>query len=134
MSHRQLLTGTDVRELFTAVMPDEVLARLVEETKFQERQRKLEAARFVRSSAIAASAGSGGRQSKIMEVYFDSGARRVAQGGFYAWFNERFEDTMESVLRHSRFAPSSFCWYARETMVRPAETSSYFNRIENQTG
>src|SRR5689334_13794798 len=101
MSHRPLLTGTDVRELFTAVMPDDVLARLIEETKFQERERKLEAARFVRSSVIAAAASSGGRQSKIMEFYFDSGARRVTRGGFYAWFNERFEDTMESVLLHA---------------------------------
>ena len=74
MSPRQLLTGADVRELFTAVLPDEALDRFVEETRFQERQRLLEARRFLRSTVIAASAGSGGRQSKIMEFYFDSGA------------------------------------------------------------
>jgi len=101
MSPRQLLTGADVRELFTSVLPDDVLARFIEETRFQERDRKLEARRFIRSTVIAAAAGSGGRQSNVMEFYFDSGARRVARGGFYAWFNERFEDTMESVLWHA---------------------------------
>ena len=59
MSHRQLLTGADVRELFTAVLPDAALDGFIQETGFQERERRLDAKRFLRSTVIAAAAGSG---------------------------------------------------------------------------
>ena len=101
MSPRALLTGPDVSELFTAVLPDDALARFIAETGFQQRERKLEARKFLRSTVMAAAAGSGGRQSKVMEFYFGSGAQRVVRGAFYAWFNERFEDAMDLVLQHA---------------------------------
>ena len=138
MSPRQLLTGDDMRELFTSVLPDDVLARIIDETRFQERERKLEAARFIRSTVIAAAAGSGGRQSKIMEFYFGSGARRVARGGFYAWFNERFEDTMDSVLWHAlEYArqqpldlPPLMARYARDWHIYDSTTIKLADRLK----
>jgi hypothetical protein len=138
MSPRPLLTGADVSELFTSVLPDEALARFVEETRFQERNRKLEARKFLRATVFAAAAGSGGRQSKIMEFYFDSGAWRVVRGGFYAWFNERFEDTMHLVVRHALEyvrrqpldLPPVMARYARDWHIYDSSTIKLADRLK----
>ena len=138
MSPRHLLTGADVSELFISVLPDEALSRFVEETRIRERDRKLEARKFLRATVFAAAAGSGRRQSKVMEFYFDSGARRVARGGFYAWFDERFEDTMNLVLEHGLEyvrrqpldLPPVMARYARDWHIYDSSTIQLADRLK----
>lgn len=101
MHPRLLLDGNDVREVFNAVLPDDEIGRIVGEARFQERQRKLDAVRLVRATVIAAATGYGGRQADVMRLYFETGAPRVARGGFYAWFDPRFEASMASVARRA---------------------------------
>src|SRR3990167_4630865 len=88
------LSGQDLKELMEAVLPDEAIKALVEDAKFQERERKRDAVALVRAMVIAAATGYGGRQRDVARVYFENGAPRVARGGFYAWFGPHLEATM----------------------------------------
>lgn len=101
MPTKFVLRGEDVRGVFEAVLADESIARLVETAGLQERQRKLEAVQLVRAMVIAAATGYGGRQADVMRLYIDNGARRVARGGFYAWFNERLEATLAGLAQNA---------------------------------
>jgi putative transposase len=97
MPDRAGLRGSDVREVFGRVLPDEALRKIVEAAKFQERKRQLDAPQFVRAMVIAAATGYGGRQADVMRLYFEAGSPRVARGGFYAWFGPELEETMKKV-------------------------------------
>lgn len=100
------LLGADVRKLFESILPDEAIKSIVAASGFQERERKLDALRFVRAMIIAASTGYGGRQADIMRTYFKLGAEEVARGVFYGWFGPELEKVTESVrdraLAHAR--------------------------------
>jgi hypothetical protein len=91
------LKGSDVQRIFEAVLPDEALTQIVDESSFQERSRKRDAVKLVRAMVIAASTGYGGRQADVMRVYFEAGAPRVVRGGFYAWFGPALEKVMQTV-------------------------------------
>jgi len=91
------LAGSDVREIFEAVLPDEALRDAMAAGGFQQRERKLNGLMLLRSLIIAASTGNGGRQADAMKLYFDGGAPKVVRGGFYSWFGEPLERTMEAV-------------------------------------
>jgi len=103
------ILGTDVRELFGAVLPDEALVSLIDAAGFQQRERKCEALALVRSMVISASTGRGGRQAEVMTNYFGTGARAVVRGSFYRWFSPALEQVMEGVrdraLRYARAQP-----------------------------
>lgn len=91
------LDAADVREVFETVLPDSALRTAVDATGFQERERKLDAVRLLRSMVIAASTGYGGRQADVMRHYFEMGGERVVRGGFYGWFGPELEAVMERV-------------------------------------
>lgn len=91
------MRGEDVRQVFETILPDKVLLRLVESTKFQERTRKLDALRLLRAMVIAAATGYGGRQADVMRLYFEAGATRVVRGVFYGWFGKELEEIMVEV-------------------------------------
>jgi putative transposase len=91
------LDGDDVRGVFESILPENVIQEFVHGFKFQERDRKLDAVRLVRSMVIAAGTQYGGRQADVMRLYLDSGGPRVARGAFYRWFNERLEQTMTAL-------------------------------------
>lgn len=101
MPTKFVLRGEDVRGVFESVLADESITRLVEQAGLQERQRKLEAVQLVRAMVIAAATGYGGRQADVMRLYIDNGARPVARGGFYAWFNERLEATLAGLAQNA---------------------------------
>jgi len=101
MAAKFLLDGEDVKGVFESVLADEAIGRLVEEAGLQERQRKLDAVQLVRAMVISAATGYGGRQADVMRLYFDNGARRVARGGFYAWFNGRLEATITGLANNA---------------------------------
>jgi len=91
------MRGADVRQVFETILPDEVLMKLVRKSKLQQRPRKLDALRLLRSMIIAASTGYGGRQADVMRLYFESGATRVVRGVFYSWFGAELEVIMLAV-------------------------------------
>lgn len=101
MSTPSVLCGQDLKELLQAVLPDELILQLVEEAKFQQRERKRDAVALVRALVIAAATGYGGRQRDVARVYFENGAPRVARGGFYAWFGPKLEATMAALSEHA---------------------------------
>jgi hypothetical protein len=101
MPTKFVLRGEDVRGVFESVLAEESIARLIEQTGLQERQRKLEAVQLVRAMVIAAATGYGGRQADVMRLYIDNGARPVVRGGFYAWFNERLEATLAGLAQNA---------------------------------
>lgn len=57
------MRAADVREVFESILPDTTIAELVRKTGFQERDRKLDAVKFVRAMVIAAATRYGGRQT-----------------------------------------------------------------------
>src|SRR5690606_32248448 len=69
----------------------------IQKTRFQERERKLQALQLLRAMIIAACTGYGGRQRDAMRLYFESGAQKVARGAFYSWFGPPLERVMEAV-------------------------------------
>jgi hypothetical protein len=100
---RFTMTGDDVREVFSEILPEDVLMAAVKEAGLQQRERKLDALVLLRSMIISASTGYGGRQADVMKSYFQCGGRPVVRGGFYAWFGRPLERTME-VIRDLAFA------------------------------
>lgn len=103
------ILGSDVREVFEAVIADEALMSLVEHEGFQRRERKLDALRFIRTMIVAAASGRGGRQAEVMQDYFLAEARPVARSSFYGWFGEALERVMSGVreraLEYARALP-----------------------------
>lgn len=95
------LLGQDLREVFEAVLPEDELREIIEKAKFERRSRKRDAVALVRAMVIAAATGYGGRQRDIARIYFDNGSRRVARGGFYAWFGKELEATMGIMARRA---------------------------------
>lgn len=91
------MRAKDVREVFETILPDEILMPLVQETGFQERQRKLDSLMFLRSMVMAAGSPYGGRQATVMRFYFENGSEKVVRGSFYRWFNPALEKTMQRV-------------------------------------
>lgn len=91
------ITGSDVREIFETVLPDEALEEAMSAASFQQRERKLNGVLLLRSMVIAASTGNGGRQADAMKLYFQSGGEKVVRGGFYSWFGPALERTMEAI-------------------------------------
>ncbi len=69
----------------------------VESAQFQQRERKLDAVRFLRAMILSASTEYGGRQADVMRLYFEAGAPRVARASFYDWFGPKLEAAMEQV-------------------------------------
>jgi len=101
MSESTVLRGSDVREIFEAVLPDEALGAIIRTAGFEQRSRKRDAVRLVRAMVIAAATGYGGRQADVMRLYFKSGGPPVVRGGFYAWFGPALESTMVEVAQRA---------------------------------
>ena len=103
------MTGDDVRSVYEAILPDEMLDQWIEKTGFQQRERKLQARLFARSAFISASTGYGGRQADVMRVYYEHGAPKVVRGASYSWFNSAFEQltvqARDRALAHARSLP-----------------------------
>ncbi|MBK8481686.1 MAG: IS4 family transposase [Proteobacteria bacterium] len=91
------MQGSDVREVFEAILPDEALTAVVQAAGLQQRERRLNALVLLRSMVVSASTGRGGRQADAMKMYFESGGPRVVRGGFYGWFGPALERAMEGV-------------------------------------
>ena len=103
------MTGDDVRGVYEAALPDEVLDALIVASGFQQRERQLQARQFIRAAVVSAATGHGGRQADVLRTYFEGGAPKVVRGAGYRWFNPAFEKVMEAVkertLAYARALP-----------------------------
>lgn len=90
-----VMQGSDVREVYETILPDEIVLELAREFGFQERQRQLDAALFIRSMVMSASTGGGGRQADAMRQYVDCGGTPLARSAFYRRFGVPLERCME---------------------------------------
>src|ERR1041384_2915086 len=103
------MTGAELRQLMETFLPDTLLGEGAPATGFQQRDRKRDAVKFLRTMLIAASSPAGGRQADIMRHYFEMGAERVVRGSFYDWFGPPLEESMvmlsELVLSWARAQP-----------------------------
>ena len=91
------MNGSDLREIMETVLPESVLRKVVEETGFEQRERKRDALKFLRAMLASAASPSGGRQADIMRTYFENGAPRVARGSFYDWFGPPLEQATKQL-------------------------------------
>ena len=80
-----------LQQLMETLLPDSLLAEVAVATGFQQRDRKRDAVKFLRTMLIAAASPAGGRQADIMRHYFEMGAPRVVRGSFYDWFGPPLE-------------------------------------------
>ena len=71
------LSGDDLQRVFTVALPDDVITKLAKATGLQQRERKLEVVRFIRSMVIAAATGYGGRQADILRLYVENENERA---------------------------------------------------------
>lgn len=95
------MTGTELRDLLTTLLPEDVMLKAAEAAGFQERVRKLQAVTFLRSMVLAASGPECGRQANVMRMYLEGGAPRVARASFYDWFGSPLEQVMEELARRA---------------------------------
>lgn len=122
------MTGAELREMLETILPDETLLRVAEATGFQQRERKRDAVKFLRTMLIAAASPSGGRQADIMRQYFEGGTERVVRGSFYDWFGPKLET---AVVELSRIALE---YVRRERVDLPGVLGSVFDwRIVDST-
>lgn len=100
------MTGDDLREVITTVLPSEMILRWCDEIGVIERERKLDICEFVRCMVIAASSPSGASQADVLRAYLESDAEDVTPPAFYKWFTPRFESLMlrlaDGALAYSR--------------------------------
>jgi Transposase DDE domain len=92
------LDPQSIRDMFETILPNEGLRALIDEAKWRQRNRKLQAEQLVRAAIIAAGSGSGGRMMGMMKHYIALGGEPVARSAFYGWFGAAFETVMEGVL------------------------------------
>ena len=115
------MRGSDVRDVFEQVLPEEALSTMIQQSGLQERVRKLDPVSLVRAAVISAARGGAGRQSAILEMYFDTGSPRVVRGAAYGWFSPALEQTMQSVadraLAYARAQPLDLPGWLGEQVV-----------------
>lgn len=83
-------------------LPQAVLEEVAVATGFQQRDRKRDAVKFLRTMLVAASSPAGGRQADIMRHYFETKAERVVRGSFYDWFGPPLEEAMTKLSAIAR--------------------------------
>lgn len=86
-----MTTGAELREMMETILPETVLSRVARASGFQQRERKRDAVKFLRTMVIAAASPAGGRQADVMRQYFEGGGESVVRGSFYDWFGPPLE-------------------------------------------
>jgi putative transposase len=95
------MTGEDVRQVFEAILPHEVIEGLCTQFGVIERQRKLDLGTLVRAMVIAAGTPGGAYQADVLRSYLESAGPRVARSAFYRWFDEPLEQFMAALAERA---------------------------------
>ena len=104
------MDGSQVREVFEAVLPRELIEDFARLFGVVERERVFDVAAFVRASVIAAGSPFGGLQADAIRNYLESGAPRLARSALYRKFDQSYEALMEALAQNA-------LEYAREQEV-----------------
>jgi hypothetical protein len=95
------MTGDEVRQVFEAVLPQDVIDRLCQQYGVIARQRKLHLGMLVRAMVISAGTPGGAYQADVLRAYLEGGAPRVTRAAFYRWFNEPLEQCMAALAERA---------------------------------
>lgn len=104
------MKGDDVREVFEAIFPQDVIESWAGELGVVVRERKRDLIALIRSMTIAAGTPNGGLQADALRSYLESGAEPVVRAAFYSWFDDPMEQLMERLSQRAMA-------YAREQEV-----------------
>ncbi|MHB8876859.1 MAG: IS4 family transposase [Myxococcaceae bacterium] len=95
------MTGEAMREVFEAVLPNELVEGLASLFGVTERERVFDIATFVRCSIIAAGSPSGGLQADTIRNYLEAEGTPMARSAFYRKFDDEYEALMETLAQHA---------------------------------
>jgi hypothetical protein len=95
------MTGDEVRQVFEAMLPQDVIDRLCQECGVIERQRKLNLGMLVRAMVISAGTPGGAYQADILRAYLEGEVPRVTRAAFYRWFDAPLEQCMAALAERA---------------------------------
>lgn len=95
------MTGDEVRQVFEAMLPQDVIDRLCQQYGVIARQRKLHLGMLVRAMVISAGTPGGAYQADILRAYLECEVPRVTRAAFYRWFNEPLEQCMAALAERA---------------------------------
>ena len=89
------MTGDDLRTTMETILPEKAFLNAIEAAGFQQRERKLDAVKFLRAMVLSASGPYGGRQADVARMYFEAGGESVVRASFYDWFGVKLESALK---------------------------------------
>lgn len=95
------MTGADVREVFEAVLPSDLIDEFAHRFGVVERERVFDVSTFVRCAVMGAGSPGGGLQADMIRNYLDAVGKPMARSGLYRKFDEEFEHLMEALAQHA---------------------------------
>jgi putative transposase len=95
------MTGDEVRQVFEAMLPQDVIARLCQQYGVIARQRKLHLGMLVRAMVISAGTPGGAYQADVLRAYLECEVPQVTRAAFYRWFNEPLEQCMAALAERA---------------------------------
>ena len=95
------MTGDEVRQVFEAMLPQDVIDRLCQQCGVIERQRKLHLGMLVRAMVISAGTPGGAYQADVLRAYLECEVPRVTRAAFYRWFDEPLEQCMAALAERA---------------------------------
>jgi putative transposase len=95
------MTGDEVRQVFEAMLPQDVIDRLCQQCGVIARQRKLHLGMLVRAMVISAGTPGGAYQADVLRAYLECEVPRVTRAAFYRWFDAPLEQCMAALAERA---------------------------------
>lgn len=101
-----MLTGRDVREILTDVLPAALIEQWAADLGVVQRQRKLKVVELVYAAVLACSSPNGAVLADVLRAYVrelsETGvlSRQVARSAFYRWFDAEMLELMRRLAEH----------------------------------
>lgn len=92
------MTGEELRQCVSKVLPPDLLVELAKEYGFLQRERQLDVVQLVIALVLCGGTHEGGRQADVLRQYVDNGAPSVVRGTFYQWFERPLERLLIELL------------------------------------
>lgn len=95
------MTGDEVRQVFEAMLPQDVIDRLCQQYGVIAHQRQLHLGMLVRALVISAGTPGGAYQADVLRAYLECEVPRVTRAAFYRGFNEPLEQCMAALAERA---------------------------------
>ena len=95
------MTGDEVRQVFEAMLPQDVIDHLCRQCGVIARQRKLNLGMLVRAMVISAGTPGGAYQADVLRAYLECEVPQVTRAAFYRWFDEPLEQCMAALAERA---------------------------------